>query len=109
MDAQPGRSRTDTVDMSHKNPSVFRSGHCASGGHAACHAVLVNGARAASRYALCRCECHDGSEEVLACVLEITSGWDVPKPLNASADEMLRYLDVVNALARPSADAENLD
>lgn len=84
----------------------YLSGFCGTLAHARCRGVAVNGVNAETRYLACRCGCHDGDQAVRDRVLALTA--DLPgvildnlsAPLDASAEELHRYLDTINAVLR---------
>lgn len=91
--------RPDTSGM------AYLSGWCgldsAPESHVRCGGVCKNGVRAATRYVLCRCACHDGDETARSYVLAVVGEWPVAAPLDASTAEMSRFIDTINAIARP--------
>lgn len=80
---------------------AYLSGWCGTGRHDVCSPVVRNGALASQRYTICRCACHDDKEATLQDVLAVTGDWGVATPINTSRAELERYLDQVNAIARP--------
>lgn len=84
-----------------------KSGFCGTGTHERCMFITVNGIRATQRYSPCSCVCHDGQQASLDTITATLPKFpDIPFPLDASRDEMSRYLDTVNAVMRPSPDAD---
>lgn len=69
-----------------------------------CSCLSLNGVRAASRYVVCRCDCHYQDDETVKTVVAAMGDWDVAPPLGGSFEELSRYVDQVNALARPRND-----
>lgn len=89
---------------------AYRSGWCgidsAPQSHPRCGGICKNGVRASSRYTLCSCVCHDGDRATQETVLAVVGDWPVAAPLDASAAEMSRFIDTVNAIARPGNDTD---
>jgi len=85
----------------------YKTGWCGAGAtddrkHPRCAGISENGAKAPQRYLLCTCECHDGDSGTFERVYALLKDWPVAEPLNASAAELSRYVDTVNALLRPT-------
>lgn len=85
---------------------LYRSGFCGTGVHERCSCLSLNGVRAVSRYVVCRCDCHYQNGDTVKAVVEAMGNWDVAPPLGDSFQELSRYVDQVNALARPRQNEE---
>jgi hypothetical protein len=93
--------------MAEQSRAMYRSGFCGSGQHGMCPLMAVNGSRAASRYAVCACDCHREDPGARDAVVAVTGAWPVPHPdPNASMDDLARYLEAVNLIAVPVTDEE---
>lgn len=94
---------------------AYRSGYCGidttpdSPSHSRCPAFCVNGVRAATRYVMCACSCHDGDEALLERILGETKAWGATPPQTASLVGMLDYLARTNAVVKPPADDEEVE
>lgn len=74
-----------------------KSGFCATGTHNRCLFLSVNGVRAATRYVLCTCDCHDGDTHRLEAVTAVMGHWNQEHPTSPASAEVIRYVDSVNA------------
>jgi len=74
-----------------------KSGFCAAENHPRCPFLSVNGVRADIRYVLCTCDCHDGDMRRMEAVTAIMGHWNQEHPTTPASDEVIRYVDSVNA------------
>jgi hypothetical protein len=65
--------------------------------HERCPFLSVNGIRAAARYVMCHCTCHDGEDRARDILIVGMGHWDDQHPEASTTADMSRYVDAVNA------------